>query len=89
MKKITTTIFLFITLISFAQTPIIKDFRSIIADRPNEFNNLQKALLNDNAAAGFKEYSSTIQDLSFNRNLIIKGNRGAQYLLIYNLETMN
>lgn len=89
MKKIITTIVLFIVAISFAQTPIIKDFRAIIADRPNDFQNLQKELLKDNVAGGFKEYSSTIQDLSFNRNLIINGTRGAQYLMIFNLDTMN
>lgn len=89
MKKIITTIVLFTVAISFAQTPIIKDFRSIIADRPNEFKNLQKELLKDNVEGGFKEYSSTIKDLSFNRNLIINGNRGAQYLVIFNLDAMN
>lgn len=90
MKKIITTIVLLCTVaISFAQTPIIKDFRSIIADRPNEFKNLQKELLKDNVEGGFKEYSSTIKDLSFNRNLIMNGNRGAQYLVIFNLDAMN
>jgi hypothetical protein len=89
MKKMLTAIVLLITALSFAQTPIIKDFRTIIADRPNEFKNLQKELLKDNVAGGFKEYSSTIPDLSFNRNLIINGTRGAQYLVIFNLDAMN
>lgn len=73
----------------FAQTSIINDFRAIIADRSNEFENLQKALTNDNTAAGFKQYSSTIEDLSFNKNIIINGNRGAQYILVYNLLPMS
>lgn len=73
----------------WAQTPIIKDFRTIVADRPNEFVNLQKELKIDNVAAGFKEYSSKIENLSFNRNLIINGTRGAQYLVIFNLDAMN
>ncbi len=73
----------------FAQTPIIKDFRAIIDDRPNEFVNLHKALTADNTAAGFKQYSSIIEDLSFNKNIIINGNRGAQYLVVYDLLPMN
>jgi hypothetical protein len=74
---------------AFAQTPMIKDFRAIIADRPNEFVNLHKALTMDNTAAGFKQYSSTIADLSFNKNIIINGNRGAQYIQVYNILAMS
>lgn len=90
--KNSTLIFAFSMLFSgtiFCQTAIINDFRAIIADRPNEFVNLQKALTMDNTAAGFKQYSSTIEDLSFNKNIIINGNRGAQYILVYNLLPMS
>lgn len=72
-----------------AQTPVIKDFRAIIADRPNEFVNLHKELTTDNAGAGFKQYSSTIADLGFNKNIIINGNRGAQYLVVFNILAMS
>jgi hypothetical protein len=75
--------------IATAQTPVIKDFRAIIADRPNEFVNLHKELTSDNTAAGFKQYSSTIADLGFNKNIIINGNRGAQYIQVYNLLAMS
>ena len=77
------------TVTALAQTPMIEDFRAIIADRPNDFINLQKALVTDNAAAGFKQYSSKIEDLSFNKNIVINGNRGAQYIQVYNLLAMS
>ncbi len=80
---------LIITASALAQTPMIKDFRAIIADRPNEFVNLHKALTSDNTAAGFKQYSSKIEDLSFNKNIIINGNKGAQYIQVYNLLAMS
>jgi hypothetical protein len=91
MKKsiLTIAFSLFFGTTIFAQTPIIKDFRAIIADRSNEFVNLQKALTLDNSAAGFKQYSSKIEDLGFNKNIIINGNRGAQYLVVYDLLAMS
>lgn len=90
MKTVFTTITLLLSVFIFAQTPIIKDIRTIVADQPNDFMNLRKDLLKDNTATtGTKEYSSTIEDLSINRNLIITGPQGTQYLMIYNTDRMS
>lgn len=43
----------------FAQSPIIEDFRKIIADGPSQFSNLQSDLFQEND--GFKFYHSTIE----------------------------
>ena len=44
---------------SFSQSPIVKDFRKIIADAPSQFNNLQADLFQENG--GNKFYHSTME----------------------------
>lgn len=70
MKKSLTTIVFFITVISFAQSPIIKQFREVVKDTPNQFKNFQKDLLNDNPEKHNKLYNSTIEDTAISRNYI-------------------
>jgi len=72
MKKLLTTIVLFITAISFAQSPIIKQFREVVKDAPNQFINFQKDLLSDNPEKHNKLYNSTIDDTAISRNFITK-----------------
>jgi hypothetical protein len=70
MKKLLTTIVFFIAVISFAQSPIIKQFREVVKDAPNQFTNFQKDLLSDNPEKHNKLYNSTIEDTAISNNFI-------------------
>lgn len=72
MKKLLTIILLFIAAISFAQSPVIKQFREVVKDAPNQFNTFQKDLLNENPEKHTKLYNSTIDDTAISRNFITK-----------------
>lgn len=75
---------------ALAQTPIIKDFRTVVNDIPNQFDNLKKDLLQDNKEENYKIYSSTIEDLAISRTLItITQSDGPVYIITFKTETMD
>ncbi len=92
MKKLilSTVATLIITASALAQTPIIKDFRTIVKDIPNQFANLKKDLLQDNTEKNFKLYSSTIADLPISKTLItVTQTDGPVYIITFKTETMD
>lgn len=83
MKKI--FLILFITFAftkATAQSPIIKQFREIVKDAPNQFANFQKDLLRDNPEKQNKLYTSTIEDTAISRNFIsqTEGKNGVYFI---------
>lgn len=71
MKKIFLVLFVvFAFTKGTAQSPIIKQFRDIVKDAPNQFTNFQKDLLNDNPEKHNKLYTSTIEDTAISKNFI-------------------
>jgi hypothetical protein len=92
MKKlILSTVVTFLFAVSaLAQTPVIKDFRTIVKDIPNQFDNLKKELLQDNTEKNYKIYSSTIADLPISKTLItITQTDGPVYIITFKTETMD
>jgi hypothetical protein len=92
MKKlILSTVVTFLFAVSaLAQTPVIKDFRAIVKDIPNQFDNLKKELLQDNTEKNYKIYSSTIADLPISKTLItITQTDGPVYIITFKTETMD
>ncbi len=73
-----------------AQTPIIADFRKIIADAPSQFNNLQKELTEENTEKGYKFYSTTLEDSPISDAYIQRrDNELPLYVLDYKVSSMN
>lgn len=73
MKKIFLILFVvFAFTKGTAQSPIIKQFRDIVKDAPNQFTTFQKDLLSDNPEKHNKLYNSTIDDTAISRNFITK-----------------
>ncbi len=73
-----------------AQSPLINEFRTIVAERATGFKNLQKELLQENVEKQVKIYNSSIGQSSICRALITNSQQeGATFLLIYNVETMD
>lgn len=92
MKKIILTIAIFLvtfTTIS-AQSPIIKQFREIIKDAPNQFNTIQKELLQDNKEKNYQVYSSTIEDTAISKAVISKSLAdGAVYVIRFDVQSLD
>jgi hypothetical protein len=73
-----------------AQSPIIKQFREIIKDAPNQFNTIQKELLQDNKEKNYKIYSSTIEDTAISKAMISKSLAdGAVYVIRFDVESLD
>jgi hypothetical protein len=73
-----------------AQTPIIVDFRKIIADGPNQFNNLNKGFMEEDAAGGIKYYYSNLTDSPISQSYIQQNEKQTpMYVLDYNVTTMD
>ncbi|MEO7975601.1 hypothetical protein [Flavobacterium sp.] len=89
MKKLLIAIVLFITTISLAQTPIIKQFREVVKDAPNQFTNFQKDLLSDNPEKHNKLYNSTIDDTAISKNVISKTEgKNAVYIIRFDVANL-
>jgi hypothetical protein len=91
MKKIILTIAIFlVTFTISAQSPIIKQFREIIKDAPNQFNTIQKELLQDNKEKNYKIYSSTIEDTAISKAMISKSLAdGAVYVIRFDVQNLD
>ena len=75
---------------ALAQTPVIKDFRIIVKDIPNQFDSLKKVLVQDNTEKNFKLYTSTIEDLAISKSFIsITPTDGHVYLMSFKTENMD
>lgn len=73
-----------------AQSPIIKEFREIVKDIPNQFNTIQKELLQDNTEKNYKIYSSTIEDSAISRAMISKSLAdGAVYVIRFDVQSLD
>ena len=90
MKKlILTTILLVSTLSISAQSDAVLQFRQIVNDIPNHFDNLKKDLLEDNAEKKIKLFSSKIEDMPISKNFIsVSETNGHIYLMSFNVENM-
>jgi uncharacterized protein YxeA len=90
MKKVLTIIVLLITTISFAQTPIIKQFREVVKDAPNQFINFQKDLLKDNPEKHNKLYNSKIENTAISSNFISQTEgRGGVYITRFDVANLD
>lgn len=73
-----------------AQSPIIKQFREIIKDAPNQFNTIQKELLQDNKEKNYQVYSSTIEDTAISKAVISKSLAdGAVYVIRFDVQSLD
>ena len=73
-----------------AQSPIINQFREIIKDAPNQFNTIQKDLLQDNTEKNYKIYSSTIEDTAISKAVISKSlSDGAVYVIRFDVQSLD
>jgi hypothetical protein len=73
-----------------AQSEVILQFRQVINDIPNQFDNLKKDLLQDNAEKSSKLYSSKIEDMPISKTLIsVTPKDGHVYLVTFNVERMD
>lgn len=73
-----------------AQSPIIKQFREIIKDAPNQFANFQKDLIKDTPEKNNKLYSSTVEDTPISRNLISKTiEEGSVYIIQFDVQSLD
>jgi hypothetical protein len=92
MKKIILIITFFLGIITTisAQSPVIKQFREIIKDAPNQFNTIQKELLQDNKEKNYKIYSSTIDDTAISKSVISKSLAdGAVYVIRFDVQNLD
>jgi hypothetical protein len=92
MKKIILIIAIFLVAITTisAQSPVIKQFREIIKDAPNQFNTIQKELLQDNKEKNYKIYSSTIEDTAISKSVISKSlTDGAVYVIRFDVQSLD
>lgn len=73
---------------SFSQSPIIQDFRKIIADGPSQFNNLQGDLFQEND--GIKFYHSTIESSPISTVYIqVRGEELPLYVMDFKVEEIS
>ena len=92
MKKLilSAVLTILISASALAQTPVIKDFRTVVKDIPNQFANLKKDILQDNKDKNYKIYSSTIPDLAISKTLItVTQAEGPAYIITFKTETMD
>lgn len=92
MKKILfiIAIVFFGTAKSFAQSPIITDFRQIVSERATGFKNIQQELLLDNTEKGVKIYQSSVGGSSICKSLVThSATDGDVLLMIFNIESMD
>ena len=81
---------LFLSAVTFAQSDAILNFRQVVNDIPNQFDNLKKDLLQDNTEKNFKLYSSKIEDMPIGKTLIsVSQKEGPIYLTTFNVEKMD
>lgn len=81
---------LFLSAVTFAQSDAILQFRQVMQDIPNQFDNLKKDLLQDNTEKNFKLYSSKIEDLPISRTVIsVSPKVGHVYMVTFNVEKMD
>jgi len=75
---------------SFAQSPIITDFRQIVTERATGFKNIQQELLMDNTEKGVKIYQSSVGGSSICKSLVThSATDGDVLLMIFNIESMD
>lgn len=73
-----------------AQSPIIKEFREIVKDIPNQFTAIQKDLLQDNTEKNYKIYSSSIVDSAISKAIISKSLAdGAVYVIRFDVQSLD
>lgn len=73
-----------------AQSPIINDFRKIVAERTTAFKNLQGELLQDNVEKGVKIYSTTIGNSVICKAFITHSNTlGGTFIMVFNVQEMD
>lgn len=90
-NTITTLIFaLFIVAASVAQTPIIKDFRTVIKDIPNDFETLKSEMTEDGKDETYKLYTTTLDDSPICDSFIFESATGERvFILSYNVKKMD
>lgn len=91
MKKLFfITVLLLSTVRIMAQSDVILQFRQVVKEIPNQFDNLKKDLLQDNTEKNYKLYSSKIEDMPISKTLIsVSPKDGHIYLITFNIEQMD
>lgn len=81
---------LFLSTATFAQSDAILNFRQVVKEIPNQFDNLKKDLLQDNTEKNYKLYSSKIEDMPISKTVIsISPKDGHVYIVTFNVEQMD
>ena len=91
MKKLFFIAFYLLSIATmFAQSDAILQFRQVVNDIPNQFDNLKKDLLQDNTEKNYKLYSSKIDDMPISKTLIsVSQKDGHVYIVTFNVENMD
>lgn len=84
-------ILLFVVTLANAQSPIIQEFRNILADAPNKFESFKVDKLSENTEKNYQYYSSNIKELPFSTTRIVSkpNNEQSIYLIKYNVKNLD
>lgn len=91
MNKILLITFLILTATAVnAQSPLITNFRQVIAQRDTNFKSLQQDMVQDNFEKGVKVYNGSLGQ-SYICNAVITQStaQGVMYVFIYNIKDMD
>jgi hypothetical protein len=91
MKKIFLILLVFFAFAkATAQSPIIKQFREVVKDAPNQFLNFQKDLISDNPEKKNKLYNSKIENTAISSNFIsqTQGKNGV-YIIRFDVSNLD